>query len=323
MDTCCCPPGVRVPPAGLKVAPTSLLAVQSIFPVDFASSVKVTVHGPDVPQVVESKPFVLADQIRVGVGGTGVGVSVGVGVGGTGVGVFVGVGVGGTGVGVSVGVGVGGTDVGVTVGVGVDGTGVGVGVGGTGVGVSVGDGDGDGDGDGLTVGSGVGVGSAEGTRMGLQLHDTLTGLAPPVKVKLLFAQPTVMVTVVDWPGERVPLDGLNCVALASLDADHLRLPREPTVSVSVTLHCQAVVSDVQLFVSKLVGLAINIGCAGVQLHDEVMGFVPPDPEKVKVAAWQDIEEMVTSSDPPGDKVPFGGLKLTPGKLLLADQVRSP
>jgi hypothetical protein len=253
MVTCCCPPGVRVPPAGLKVAPTSLLAVQSIFPVDFASSVKVTVHGPDGPQAVESKPLVLADQIRV----------------------------------------------------------------------VVGDGDGDGDGDGLTVGSGVGVGSAEGTRMGLQLHDTLTGLAPPVKVKLLFAQPTVMVTVVDWPGERVPLDGLNCVALASLDADHLRLPREPTVSVSVTLHCQAVVSDVQLFVSKLVGLAINIGCAGVQLHDEVMGFVPPDPEKVKVAARQDIEEMVTSSDPPGDKVPFGGLKLTPGKLLLADQVRSP
>src|SRR6266849_10730138 len=150
MDTCWCPPGVRVPPAGLKVAPTSLLAVQSMFPVYFASSVKVTVHGPDGPQVFESNPLVLADQIRVGVGGTGVGVYVGVGVGGTGVGVFVGVGVGGTGVGVSVGVGVGGTDVGVTVGVGVDGTGVGVGVGGTGVGVSVGDGDGDGDGDGLT-----------------------------------------------------------------------------------------------------------------------------------------------------------------------------
>lgn len=251
MDTCCCPPGVRVPPAGLKVAPTSLLAVQSIFPVDFASSVKVTVHVPDAPQVFESKLLGLADQSRILVG------------------------------------------------------------------------DGDGDGDGLTVGSGVGVGSPEGTRMGLQLHDTLMGLAPPVKVKLLFAQLTVMVTVVDRPGERVPLDGLNCVALASLDADHLRLPREPAVSVSVTLHCQAVVSDVQLFVSKLVGLAINIGGAGVQLHDEVMGFVPPDPEKVKVAAWQDREEMVTSTDPPGDKVPFGGLKLTPGKLLLADQVRSP
>jgi hypothetical protein len=157
----------------------------------------------------------------------------------------------------------------------------------------------------------------------IQLHDTLTGFAPPVKVKLLFAQPTVMVTVVDWPGESIPPGGLNCVALASLDADHLRLPGELAVSVSVTLHCHAVASDVQLFVSKLIGLTINIGGAGVQLHDEVIGFAPPDPEKVKVAAWQDIEEMVTSTDPPGDKVPFGGLKLTPGKLLLTDQVISP
>src|SRR5258708_23589297 len=129
MDTCWCPPGVRVPPGGLKVAPTSLLAVQSIFPVDFASSVKVTVHGPDGPQVFESNPLVLADQIRVGVGGTGVGVFVGVGVGGTGVGVSVGVGVCGTGVGVFVGVGVGGTNVGVSGVAGVDGTGVGFSVG--------------------------------------------------------------------------------------------------------------------------------------------------------------------------------------------------
>src|SRR5260370_5322681 len=115
MDTCCCPP------AGLRVATTALLAVKSIFPVDFASSVKVPVHGPDGPQVFESNPLVLADQIRVGVGGTGVGVFVGVGVGGTGVGVSVGVGVGGTGVGVFVGVGVGGTNVRVSVAVGVDG----------------------------------------------------------------------------------------------------------------------------------------------------------------------------------------------------------
>src|SRR5260370_6328082 len=126
MDTCCCPPGVKVPPAGLKVAPTSLLAVQSIFPVDFACSVKVTVHGPDAPQVFESNPLVLADQIKVGVGGTGVGVTVGVDVGDTGVGVLVGMGVGGTGGGVTVGVRVGGTRVCATVCVGVDGTAVAV-----------------------------------------------------------------------------------------------------------------------------------------------------------------------------------------------------
>src|SRR5260370_23348318 len=94
MDTCCCPPGVKVPPAGLKVAPTSLLAVQSIFPVDFASSVKVTVHGPDAPQVFESNPLVLADQIRVGVGGTGVDVAVGVGGGTAGAAAWAGVGFG-------------------------------------------------------------------------------------------------------------------------------------------------------------------------------------------------------------------------------------
>ena len=68
MDTCCCPPGVRVPPDGLKVAPTLLRAVQCIFPVDLASSVKVTVHGADVPQVLESKLIGLTDQIRVIIG---------------------------------------------------------------------------------------------------------------------------------------------------------------------------------------------------------------------------------------------------------------
>src|SRR5260370_11268854 len=70
MGICCCTPGVMVPPAGLKFAPSSLLADQSIFPVDFASSVKVTVHGPDAPQVFESNPLVLADQIKVVVGGS-------------------------------------------------------------------------------------------------------------------------------------------------------------------------------------------------------------------------------------------------------------
>lgn len=63
MDTCCCPLGVRVPLGGLKVAPTSLLADQSIFTVEVASSVKVTVQGADEPQVLESKLFGLTDQV--------------------------------------------------------------------------------------------------------------------------------------------------------------------------------------------------------------------------------------------------------------------
>lgn len=42
MDTEFCPLGDRIPFCGLKVAPTLLLADQVIFPVEFASSVKVT-----------------------------------------------------------------------------------------------------------------------------------------------------------------------------------------------------------------------------------------------------------------------------------------
>ncbi len=68
MDTCCCPPGDRDPLDGLKVAPTSLLADQFIFPVELASSVKVTVQGDVTPQVLESKLVGLTDQFRIGVG---------------------------------------------------------------------------------------------------------------------------------------------------------------------------------------------------------------------------------------------------------------
>jgi hypothetical protein len=52
----------------LKVAPTSLLADQFIFPVALASSVKVTVQGADRPHALESKLAGLTDQVRIGVG---------------------------------------------------------------------------------------------------------------------------------------------------------------------------------------------------------------------------------------------------------------
>jgi len=62
----------------LKVAPTSLLADQFIFPVELASSVKVTVQGADRPQVLESKLAGLTDQVRIGVGdGDGEGLGLG------------------------------------------------------------------------------------------------------------------------------------------------------------------------------------------------------------------------------------------------------
>ena len=64
-DTCCCPssPGAKVPFGGLMVAPTSLLAVQAMFPVELASSIRVKVHCADTPQVLESKLVGLTDQV--------------------------------------------------------------------------------------------------------------------------------------------------------------------------------------------------------------------------------------------------------------------
>jgi hypothetical protein len=61
MDTDCGTPGERVPLDGLKVALTSLLAVQVILPVELELSVRVTVQDPVPPQVLESKLVGLTD----------------------------------------------------------------------------------------------------------------------------------------------------------------------------------------------------------------------------------------------------------------------
>lgn len=61
MDTDCGTPGDRVPPGGVKVALTLLLADQVIVPVELAFSVRVTVHGAVTPQVLESKLVGLTD----------------------------------------------------------------------------------------------------------------------------------------------------------------------------------------------------------------------------------------------------------------------
>lgn len=95
IDTCCGVPGESVPFAGLNEAFTSLLADQPIAPVELASSVSVTVQGPDSPHVLPSRPVGLTDHaggmsvgegdgdgINVGEGeGEGEGSSVGEGVG--------------------------------------------------------------------------------------------------------------------------------------------------------------------------------------------------------------------------------------------------
>jgi hypothetical protein len=92
--TDCEEPGVSVPFAGLKLAPTSLLADQAIFPLEAVSSVNVTVH-PVARQVLSRlfgvTPHVGGDGGVVGVnGGVEVGAFVGDRVGGADVGRVVG-----------------------------------------------------------------------------------------------------------------------------------------------------------------------------------------------------------------------------------------
>jgi hypothetical protein len=81
-------------------------------------------------------------------------------------------------------------------------------------------------------------------------------------------------------------------------------------------------SIVQLLRLKLVGLT-KITSPELQFQDTLTGLTPPDPEKVKVPFWQGIDEMTIFTEPPGDRVPLDGLKLTPLRLLLADQFALP
>src|SRR5260221_14232562 len=81
MVTCCCPPGDRLPLGGVKVAPTSLFAVQVIPLCELESSVRVTVQVGPCEQLLASSAVGLTDHVGGGTGG-----GVGVAVGGTGVG---------------------------------------------------------------------------------------------------------------------------------------------------------------------------------------------------------------------------------------------
>ncbi len=75
-----------MPPRGVKVAPTLLLADQVILPVELAFSVRVTVHGAVTPQALEPKLVGLTDHAGTTGEGEGVGVVPG-GLVGDGVGV--------------------------------------------------------------------------------------------------------------------------------------------------------------------------------------------------------------------------------------------
>ena len=67
-----------MPPRGVKVAPTLLLADQVILPVELAFSVRVTVHGAVTPQVLEPKLVGLTDHASTTGEGDGEGEGVGV-----------------------------------------------------------------------------------------------------------------------------------------------------------------------------------------------------------------------------------------------------
>ena len=72
-----------------------------------------------------------------------------------------------------------------------------------------------------------------------QLHDDVTGLAPPdpAKVRVACGQGREeMLTDTVWPGASVPLEGVKTTPLWLLLADQVTLPPEVVVSASVTLH---------------------------------------------------------------------------------------
>ena len=134
------------------------------------------------------------------------------------------------------------------------------------------------------------------------------------------------VTCTDWPGESVPFDGLKPTADGILlVADQFRSPVLLELLLSVATQLQAEPLFVQLFASKLLGLTDSISDGGVQLQDAVTEF-PPCPEKVKLPFVQSLPGILMDTGTDGFAeviVPPGGLKLTPLKLLVADQLRLP
>ena len=116
--------------------------------------------------------------------------------------------------------------------------------------------------------------------------------------------------VVSWP-----LGGLNDT-LVPVGADQLRFPGEvsPTVTVQVyvpSLFCEQLLDVGSIFCGATVISGIgDTTIVGEQFHNAVTGCAPPDPEKVKLAWLQGIDEMVTCTGLPGANVPPGGLNVT-------------
>jgi len=99
-----------------------------------------------------------------------------------------------------------------------------------------------------------------------QLHGTSTLFSGPMKVKEPdFWQSALGIEIEtripSWPGDNIPLGGLNFTPDNPVSADQSRLPRESVVSWSVTVQFQPVSVAEQLlvsFVERLFGSAVNV-----------------------------------------------------------------
>lgn len=127
-----------------------------------------------------------------------------------------------------------------------------------------------------------------------------------------------IVTVTDCPGERVPVAGLRLAPERSLLAVQFTLPCEFEDSLRFNVHWEAFCVPPHIALFNVVGVTVKVG--GVQLQVTGTGVSPSLPEKVKVPLWHGIESMVTETDPPGLKLPEDGVKVTPLRRVLADQL---
>jgi hypothetical protein len=162
---------------------------------------------------------------------------------------------------------------------------------------------------------------------GLQLQGILTVFAGPVKLNVALAGQfvgTVILTVVDWPGDNTPFCGENVMPLTPLaDPDQLKPPWAlvSLLTVAVQLHVEFAPSVQSLFAVKLAGLADS--CGATQFHvalTVLLGDV-----NVKVAwAGQFVFGMVivTGVVWPEDRTPLAGEKpILSMPLLDVDQFK--
>src|SRR5260370_2150197 len=129
----------------------------------------------------------------------------------------------------------------------------------------------------------------------VQLHGTSTLFSGPMKVKEPELGQSALGIEIEtrippWPGDNIPLGGLNVTPDNPVSADQSRLPRESVVSWSVTVQFQPVSVDVQLLVSfaeRLFGSAVNVLCdVNVQCHVTSALLFNPCPLNVNAPALQ-------------------------------------